>query len=68
MIKVGTRVRYIHKDTEDEKKTGCYPPIGTCGTVVYADDLDTFQVEWDEGTDGDGIWWCEPESVEVIAE
>ena len=68
MLKVGTRVKYIHKDTEDEKATGYYPPIGTYGTVVYKDELDTIQVKWDEGTDGDGIWWCEPENVEEVVQ
>ena len=68
MLKVGSRVKYIHEDTMEDKASGFYPPIGTFGTVVYADELDTFQVKWDDGTDGDGIWWCEPESVEEVTE
>lgn len=69
MITEGTRVRYIHMGTIEERTSGFYPPIGTCGTVVYGDDGDnTIQVKWDEGTDGDGIWWVETEYVEEVTE
>lgn len=61
----GTRVKYIHIDTSDERETGYYPPTGTLGTVVYVDD-DSIKVKWDNGTDDDGIWWCEKSDV-VIA-
>ena len=63
MLKVGTRVRYIREDTEDDKATGYYPPIGTLGTVVTVDEL-CYQVKWDEGTKGSGIWYCEFTDVE----
>lgn len=33
-LNIGDRVRYIHEDTEDDKESGYYPPIGTLGTVV----------------------------------
>ena len=69
MIKVGTRVKYIHEDTMEDKATGFYPPIGTLGTVTYSDEEceDSIQVKWDEGTNGDQIWWCETTSVEEVA-
>lgn len=63
MIKVGTRVRYIKINTEDDKATGYYPPIGTLGTVVIADTVGC-QVKWDEGTIGDSTWWCDLIDVE----
>ena len=68
MIKVGSRVKYIHEDTEDDKASGFYPPIGTLGTITYLDKEcdDSIQVKWDAGTSGDGIWWCETENVEIV--
>jgi hypothetical protein len=68
MIKVDSRVRYIHKNTIEETTSGFYPPIGTCGTVTFDDGDGCIQVKWDEGTDGDGIWWCEIENVEEVTE
>lgn len=62
MIEAGSRVKYIKEDTEDDKSTGYYPPIGTLGTVLLADDFGC-QVKWDEGTKG-GAWWCDLEDVE----
>lgn len=66
-LKVGSRVRYIHEDSDDDKESGFYPPIGTLGTITYID-KDSIQVKWDEGTEGDGIWWCELECVEEVTE
>jgi hypothetical protein len=57
MIEVGSRVKYIKVDTEDDRKLGYYPPIGTLGTVVYVDEFGC-QVKWDEGTKG-GAWYCD---------
>ncbi len=59
MIKVGLRVEYIREDTFDDKESGFYPPIGTCGTVVSVGSNTDIQVKWDNGTNGDGVWWCE---------
>jgi len=66
-MKVDTRVRYIHIDSEEEKELGYYPPIGTLGTVikVYEDDI---VVKWDSGTKGDGEWYCDITDVEVVEE
>lgn len=63
MIKVGSRVRYIREDGEFDKATGFYPPIGTLGTVKTVSG-DSCQVKWDEGTYGEGIWWCKLTAVE----
>ena len=62
----GTRVKYIHIDTPEDKETGFYPPIGTLGTVVYVDNDNSIEVKWDKGTDGDGVWWCEKSNVVIV--
>ena len=63
MITIGSRVRYVTVDTPEDLATGYYPPIGTLGTVVNMDNKG-YEVKWDEGTQGDGIWWCDIEDVE----
>lgn len=69
MIIKGTRVRYIHEDTEEDKALGFYPPIGTCGTVVWVrEESKNIVVKWDSGTIGEGTWWCEIEYVEEVTE
>ena len=62
MIEVGSRAKYTKVDTEDDRNSGYYPPIGTLGTVVYADDFG-YRVKWDEGTNGDGTWYCDSTDV-----
>ena len=62
MIEVGSTVRYIKEDTEDDKSTGYYPPIGTLGTVKIVDDGGC-QVKWHKGTKN-GAWWCDLDDVE----
>lgn len=62
-MKVGTRVRYIHVDSEESKNSGYYPPIGTLGTVLDICKNDIL-VRWDSGTKGDGEWWCDVSDVE----
>lgn len=64
-MKIGTRVRYIHIDTKDDKATGFYPPIGTFGTVVDTDKTG-IRVKWDSGTKDEGIWWCGYEDVKEV--
>ncbi len=39
----GTRVRLVKM--EDEQS----PPIGTCGEVIFVDDMATIHVKWDNG-------------------
>lgn len=63
MIQVGSRVKYTRLDTEEDKATGYYPPIGTCGTVKTVES-NTIEVLWDSGTKKDGLWWCEKSDVE----
>ena len=69
-MEVGMRVRYIHEDSECDKRTGFFPPIGTFGTVERVDDRrkgkEQVLVQWDSGTIGDGKWWCYWTDVEVV--
>ena len=65
MIKVGSRVKYVKVNTEDDELKGCYPPIGTLGTVKIAGE-DNCLVKWDEGTDGDNTWWCDLVDMEKV--
>ena len=61
-MELGARVKYIRIDTEKDKETGYYPPVGTFGTVVDTDNTGV-RVKWDSGTDGEGVWWCGYEDV-----
>lgn len=65
-MEIGSRVRYIHIDSEEKKETGYYPPIGTLGTVLRVYSTDIF-VKWDNGTKGDGEWFCMIKDVEEVA-
>ena len=67
MIKVGSRVRYISNEVRPEWTKGFYPPIGTLGTVKVVDAYN-YEVKWDKGTGGDGLWCCEHECVEEVFE
>ena len=64
MIKVGSRVKYVRVDTDEDKATGYYPPVGTLGTVKFADEFG-YQVKWDEGTKP-GAWYCDLGDIEEI--
>lgn len=64
-MKAGTKVCYIHIDTEEDKETGYYPPVGTIGTVMHVDGNAIF-VKWNSGTIGNGEWWCDTEDVEEV--
>lgn len=63
-ITIDTRVRYINATADHGY---FYPPVGTLGTVVNYDE-DGLKVRWDSGTEGDGIWWCDFNDVEVVTE
>lgn len=69
-MKVGMRVRYIHEDSEYDKRIGFFPPIGTLGTVLKVDPgpkgKEQIFVQWDSGTIGDGRWWCYWTDVEIV--
>ena len=70
-IKVGDRVRYVAVDSDKDKASGYYPPIGTLGTVLKVLPeayLTNIEVRWDEGTAGDGIWWCYSVNVELVTD
>lgn len=60
-----TRVRYIHENTENEKASGCYPPIGTLGTIINQHN-DFILVRWDSGTKNGTDWWCFGTDVEIL--
>lgn len=64
-MELGARVKYVCIDTEEDKETGFYPPVGTLGTVVNADNTGV-RVNWDSGTKGEGVWWCGYKDVEVV--
>ena len=64
-MKVGTRVKYIHADSGFDKESGFYPPIGTLGTVIKVD-RGIIKVKWDNGTRGNGEWYCEVENVKEV--
>lgn len=66
MIKVGSRVRYTRIDNVYDIETGFYPPINTCGTVVNIGSDKDIEVEWDNGTKDNGVWWCETTDVVEI--
>lgn len=62
---INALVKYNRVDTPEDKESGFYPPIGTFGVIEEVDDRG-FHVRWDEGTKGDGIWWCKIDDVEVV--
>ena len=66
-MKIGSKVRYIRIDTEYDKATGYYPPIGTFGVVVDVDKT-CIRVKWDNSTKDEGVWWCDYEDVEEAEE
>ena len=63
-MEAGTRVRYIHIDSEEDKATGYYPPVGTLGTIMKTRGND-IRVKWDSGTKN-GAWWCHYTDVEEV--
>ena len=64
-MKVGTRVRYIRKDSNLDKSTGYYPPVGTIGTVTQVT-KDGYWVKWAKGTKFDGTWFVTPKDVKKV--
>lgn len=67
-IEVGDKVRYIAEDSIEEKESGFYPPKGTVGGVIrIEDDSDAYLIRWPDGTTkGDGFWYTEKDSVELV--
>ena len=67
-LKIGDRVKYIRIDSEFDKTTGYYPPLGTLGTIDKLDYADTeagVRVKWDKGTKG-GAWWCNVSDIITV--
>ena len=66
-VKVGDRVRYINDcDTEEQKCSGFYPPVGTWGTVTDVDEeKEVVRVQWDSGTKP-GTWWVRETDIAVL--
>lgn len=40
----GTRIRLVKMDDKQA------PPVGTCGTVTYVDDIGNIHTKWDNGS------------------
>ena len=67
-IEVGDKVRYITEDAAPAKELGFYPPKGTTGVVVRIENDDVpYLIRWPDGTTkGDGFWYTEKETVELV--
>ena len=67
-IEVGDKVRYIAEDAVPAKELGFYPPKGTTGVVVRIENDDVpYLIRWPDGTTkGDGFWYAEKESIELV--
>lgn len=67
-IEIGDQVRYIAEDPEDLKETGYYPPKGTIGVVIgIKGDIAPYLIRWPDGTTkGDGFWYTDRESIELV--
>ena len=67
-IEIGDKVRYIAKDSMEDKESGFYPPKGTIGVVVrIEDDAAPYLIRWPEGTtNGDGCWYVGREDIELV--
>ena len=67
-IEVGDKVRYITEDDVSAKELGFYPPKGTIGVVVRIEnDSAPYLIRWPDGTTkGDGFWYAEKESIELV--
>lgn len=67
-IEIGDKVQYIAKDSMEDKESGFYPPKGTIGVVVRIEDDDaSYLTRWPDGTTkGDGFWYVDRESVELV--
>ena len=67
-IEIGDKVRYIAKDSMEDKESGFYPPKGTIGVVVRIEnDSAPYLIRWPEGTtNGDGCWYVGREDIELV--
>ncbi len=68
-MKIGDLVTYIHEDSESDKATGFYPPVGTIGCIRSLEpDAKLVEVEWESGTMGDGIWYVEMSHIKKVGD
>ena len=67
-IEIGDKVRYIAKESMEDKESGFYPPKGTIGVVVRIEnDSAPYLIRWPEGTtNGDGCWYVGREDIELV--
>lgn len=67
-IEVGDKVRYVAKDSIEDKESGFYPPKGTIGVVIkIEDDAAPYLIRWPEGTTKwNGCWYVEKENIELV--
>ena len=67
-IEIGDKVRYIAKDSMEDKESGFYPPKGTIGVVVRIEnDIAPYLIRWPEGTtNGDGCWYVCRKDIELV--
>jgi hypothetical protein len=63
-MKTGSKVRYIANDTQSDKESGFFPPVGTVGTVTHVTE-DGAWVKWNAGTKK-GSWFCFSTDLEEI--
>lgn len=71
-FKVGDRVRFTGPFAAEchELESRWYPPVGTVGTVSYAQQAaNEICVKWPRGsTAGQGEWWAFVECLELVEE
>ena len=67
-IEIGDKVRYIAKDSMEDKESGFYPPKGTIGVVVRIEnDSAPYLIRWPDGTTkDDGHWYVGREDIELV--
>ena len=67
-IEIGDKVRYIAKDSMEDKGSGFYPPKGTIGVVVRIEnDSAPYLIRWPDGTTADdGCWYVGREDIELV--
>ena len=63
-MQIGSRVKYTHENTKEEKELGYYPPVGTLGTVTEVRKY-SVKVKWDKGT-REGKWLCPKTDIEEV--
>ena len=67
-IEIGDKVRYIAKDSIEDKESGFYPPKGTIGVVIRIEgDAAPYLIRWPDGTTkSDGCWYVCRKDIELV--